>query len=409
MSGQAETKVDERKIREIINSRDVTPLFQPVVSISTKSIVGFEVYSRGGQHNGIGSEALFSEDLSPDVIVEVDRLCRARALEQFKPIHAHYGQLLLFLNVNPLIIPEVGRQSMFVVDQIKAAGIPLSNVILECPLNAPYLGEIEAYTRSLREVGLMVCLDNCAVDHPFSHILSRVKPAYVKINRSFFAGDGDEGNSRRTLEAFMDQACRVGSVVAAQCVESEEESLRLLSAGVQLQQGYYYAKEDGAPGDDPARQFFDKMATVHRKYKAKKHQQVRAKKELFSDIFRTATSICNKLANMTEDRFDDVCRSLVQGRKGVISLFVVDDRGVQVTHRAHRGKGAGAVRGTPKGADLSAEDYVLYLDMGYDKFVTQPFVSAYTGERACMVSRPFFSLSGLRYTACMEMACQAGC
>ncbi|EGB15970.1 diguanylate phosphodiesterase [Pseudodesulfovibrio mercurii] len=405
MAEQAERKVDEQTIREILNSGDVTAFFQPVVSITTKSIIGFEVFSRAGRDSGVGSDALFNEGLSPDITVEVDRLCRARALEQFKPIHAAHDRLLLFLNINPKIFPQVGKGSMVVADQARAAGIDPANVVLECPMNTPYLDAIEHYSGLVREAGFSTCFDNCAVDHPFSYSLNRVRPGYVKINRSFFAPEDGDENAGRTLEAFMSLARRVGCVVVAQCVESEEESLRLLEAGVNLQQGYYYTKEDEDRSNDPARLFFDKVAATHDKYKALKHRQVRGKKELYGDIFRTATAICNKLANLTEDRFEEGCRSLVQGRKGVISLFVVDDRGVQVTRRIHTGKSAGAAGGTGKGADLSAEDYVLYLDMGYDRFVTPPFLSPYTGGRACLVSRPFFSLSGLRYTACMEMSC----
>jgi EAL domain-containing protein (putative c-di-GMP-specific phosphodiesterase class I) len=404
MTERADIKSDERIIREVINSGDVTTFFQPVVSITTKSIIGFEVYSRAGRHAGVGSEKLFNKELSPDITVEVDRLCRARALEQFQPIHARHDKLLLFLNINPNIFPQVGRGSMVLLDQVKAAGINPANVVLECPLGTPHLDEVEDYAKLFREAGFGTCFDNCAVDQPFSHILNRVRPGYVKINRSFFAPEGEGGCAGKTLEAFMALARRVGCTVAAQCVESEEESLRLLAAGVHLQQGYYYAKEDG--DDDPARQFFDKVAATHEKYKAMRHSQVRGKKERYTAIFRTASSICNKLSNLTEDRFEEGCRSMVHGKQGLISLFVVDDRGVQVTRRAHNGKPAGAGLGTPKGADLSAEDYVLYLDMGYDKYATPPFVSTYTGERACIVSRPFFSVNGLRYTACMEMACQ---
>lgn len=409
MESPAELKVDEKAIREIISTRGVATFFQPTVSVTSKSIIGFEAYSRGGGRAGLSTDMLFNDGFSPDVTLEVDRLCRWRALEHFKSIHEQHRKLLLFVNINPNVIPLVGRGSMHFAEQVREAGIDPACVVLECPMNTPHMEEVAEYAALFQEKGFSVCLDDCSVQYPFTSILSRVSPDYVKVNRTFFSEHGRGSGGLAILESLISVAGRVGAGVIAQCVESQEESVALLSAGVHLQQGYYYTKGEPGADVDPAKAFFQKVFEANARYKAAKSRLVRFRKERFAVVMRSASILCNKLSNMTEDRFEEGCRAAMQGVEGLVSLFVVDDRGTQITHRLCADpalkSAATAVLGTFKGADLSAEDYVLYLDMGYEKFVTSPFVSAFTGRKARIISRPFFAQNGLRYIACMELTC----
>ncbi len=110
---------------------------------------------------------------------------------------------------------------------------------------------------------------------------------------------------------------------------------------------------------------------------------------------------------MPEDRFEDGCKSLVNNVDNAISMFVLDNTGEQITTRAHARNTSGttnsdSILGTQQGVDHSVQDYVMYLDMGYDKYVTQSFCSPFTGEAACIISRAF-STRKLRYMVCVEM------
>lgn len=409
MSDPGTVQVNEKAVRDLISSKSVSTFFQPIVSIPTKSIIGFEAFSRGGGDAcSIDSRLLFHDELSPEVKLDVDRLCREKALNQFKAIHENHKGLLLYLNVNPDILPIIETGIEVLEEQVSKACVAQANVVLECTLNNQHLEMVEGYSKKYRHMPYKFCLDNCHVDDPFGHAIGRVRPNFVKVNRSFFADGERKEYSQGALNVLVSMARKYGTSVIGHGVETEEESIRLLTAGVHLQQGYYYTKDENDTTGDPAKMFFQKIIETYEKYKVVSRELVRRKKERVTNTFRSVTSICSKFSNMSEDRFEEGCNTLVRSVDNIVSMFVLSSNGVQITHRAHKSANSGtansdSILGSHKGMDHSIEDYVLYLDMGYEKFVTPPFSSPYTGELSCLISKPFFNREGERYMACIEM------
>jgi len=410
MSKQSKVQVDENAILEIIKSKNVHTFFQPVVSIPTKSIIGFEVFSRGGGGDVciLNPSMLFHDDLKPELKVSVDRLCREKAFEQFKPIYDGHKDMLLFVNISPDILAHIEISAMVLKHQVEGIGIDFDKVVIECPLNRATSREFEEFVAQYKELGFKIGLDNCYVDDSFCQVISRIEPDFVKVNPGFYAKEERKAYSAKALEVVIEMADHVGGMVIAQGVESEEDSIRLLSAGVHLQQGYYYTKDEDAKIGDPAKSFSQKIIASYDKYRKVKGELVKRKKERFEVTFKTVSSICSKFANMPEDKFEDAAKILVRNLDDVISVFVVDDAGEQITHRFHvKATGdknrSAKIMGAEKGVDHSVRDYIMYLDMGYERFITRPFISPYTGEETCIISKPFYNSEGLRYVVCIEM------
>ncbi|NDV20747.1 EAL domain-containing protein [Pseudodesulfovibrio sp. JC047] len=405
------SRVDEKKVRAILESRQINTYFQPVVAIASKSIIGFEAFSRvtGEFARCPDIRMLFHKDLSPELIVNVDRLCRDKALARYRSIHETHPDLLLYLNVNVDIMPHVDPDSAYLFEQIEQLGIAPQSVVVEGVSFAPDVERMAAFCAHFREHGLKVGLDGCAVDEPFNSAISRLKPDFIKINRSFFGDTERAEYSAKTLEGLISAADHVGASVIGCGVETEAESIRLLMAGVNLQQGYYYTRGEERHVGDPAWMFREKIVETYDKYLKVKNRQVRRKKERFVQIFKDVSSVCSKLSNRSEEWFEDGCKKLARTGEGIISLFVLDTTGRQITRRISSSLRQSAshpdvILKTDIGVSHSVEDYVLYLDIGYEKFVTPPFVSPFTGEKACLVSTPFFNIQGDRYIVCVEMA-----
>nr|WP_321512966.1 EAL domain-containing protein [uncultured Pseudodesulfovibrio sp.] len=402
--------VDESQVREILESRRVNIFFQPVVAIASQSIIGFEAFSRvAGDECCLGTQMLFHKDLSSDLVVGVDRMCRDKALEKFTSIHDTHSEMLLYLNVNVDITSYIEPDVAFLSDKLEKLGINPGNIVLEGVTSSYDLDRLGRFCRVFRELGVKICLDSCSVDESFNIAISKLCPEFVKLNRSFFGEAERRDYSAKTLETLLSVADHVGSSVVGCGVETEEESIRLLLAGVDLQQGYYYTKGEDRDPSDPAKLFREKMVATYDKYLKVKNRLVRHRKEWFAQAFKGVSAVCSKLSNIAEERLEDGCRCLVHKVDGIISLFILDDKGRQITRRIPVGSAQPANRPdvilkTNIGSDHSVEDYSIYLDIGYEKFVTPPFASPFTGEQACLISRPFFTVQGTRYVACVEMA-----
>ncbi|MDD3311048.1 EAL domain-containing protein [Pseudodesulfovibrio sp.] len=399
--------VDEAAVLDVVKSRNVQTYFQPVVSLAARSIVGFEAFSRGGgaKEGGPSMEpsALFHCGLSPETKINVDRLCRETALAQFKPIHRSHRDLLLFLNVNTDILPFVDMQTQVLKHQVTNMGLDLADVVVEVPLRVALGKEVVRFAEAYREMGFKLSLDNCGAGDGLENILGAVRPAFLKISPALYGPGRDLDGLKRLVES----AGRLGAMVVGQGVESEEASIRLLSAGVHLQQGYYYSK-DGDGAGDQAQSFARKIQAANDKYKLAGRSMVRQRKEQFQAMFRTVGTVCSRLASLGEARFEDACRAMVRVTRGVVSVFVLNDKGLQITSRPHAEGGAKAISasllGSARGVDHSVHDYFLYLDMGYEKFVTQPFISPFTGAPVRLITRSIYNSEGSRYVVCVETA-----
>ena len=409
MTEQAKNVADAKVVKTLLSLKQVTSFFQPIISIASRGVIGFEAFSRPvGEYSGIDTRMLFDGGLGSDVMLEMDRLCRMTALRQFKPIHDRHKGMLLFLKVNAQSLPLLDPNRLVLLDQLKEAGVDVGAVAPELPLVPEHLDQIVPLFGKLREMGVRVCLDNCALDAAVSYALNLLRPDFVKLNRSFFGDGVNAQHAGATLAGAVSQANRIGAQVIAQGVETEDESVRLLAAGINLQQGFFYSKDEGTKPDDTPKLLREKIDRVNRRFQEARQQTIRRKKEGFADAFSRAGKVVIKLSNVPEDRFDEVCRSVVGRDNGPISVFVLDERGVQLTERVCAGESCvfgsnGAIYGSQRGADHSSQDYALYIEMGYNQFVTPPFTSVVTGGRACLISKPFFNTQGVRFTMCLEM------
>ena len=401
--------VDEAAVRAILLQKRVNTFFQPVVSIPAKAVVGFETFSRPtGQDCNLDTRMLFHAGLEPELMVKMDQLCRGMALKRFKPFHDSHNGMLLFLKVNPEVFAHIEVGQSMLARQLAEVGISPASVVLEFSSRLPHADRVMPFIEMYREIGVKIGLDGCSAGDAFALVINQLRPDFVKVNDTFFGDDARVENASRILETLFFAAERVGSLVIAQNVETEDESIRLLAAGVHLQQGYYYSKDEDAVDVDHAATLKQKIQAVKDKYKGIRKELVRRKKERFAEAFKGVGFVCSKLESLAEEDFEAGCKVLLEKRPEILSVFILDVEGRQTTSRVHACVSGGlaktdVVMGTSKGTDHSAQDYVLYLDMGYLQFVTKPFISAYGGGTACLISKPFYDRLGGRYTLCLEI------
>lgn len=399
---------DRQLIREMIATGNVNTLFQPVVSIPTKSILGFEAFSEGvcGQDRLAGCR-LFSEDSPAELRLALDRLCREKALKNFRPIVEKHPNIMLFLNLDLAVLSLNEAVVDYFADQAARIGIPPDRIVIEAPIHMlmSVSTEVEDYYR--KKKGFLVSADNVGVSDPFFELFYRRSVDFIKINRSFFAMGDDR--SGRMLKRLVKLAGEMGSSVVAQCVETEEESVFLLKSGVVLQQGYFYTKDGqrqgGGKDGDPVKLFFGKIKDTYAKYLALRRENIRDRRVRFEALNRTAVRFAGKLAEVDTSDYEQTVRQLVADHEVLISAFVVDENGIQITTRPRiKGLGAKAAR-MPEafpGFDHGGRDYFLYIQMGYEKFVTSPFDSFELGIPACLMAMPFMGIDNHRYVLCLE-------
>lgn len=91
----------------ILAHGDLHCLFQPILSLSERRLVGYEALTRGPSNSPLHSPlALFAVARQCGRLSELELLCRQRAFSRFRDIQ---GDAMLFLNVSPESLLEAGH------------------------------------------------------------------------------------------------------------------------------------------------------------------------------------------------------------------------------------------------------------------------------------------------------------
>ncbi len=90
-------------ISKVVTEDSINVLFQPVVSLLSRAVVGFEAFARGVDEKGetIASPGcLFNSSLPIQAQLKVEEMCLKKGFEAYKPLSEKYWDMVLFLNIN---------------------------------------------------------------------------------------------------------------------------------------------------------------------------------------------------------------------------------------------------------------------------------------------------------------------
>jgi EAL domain-containing protein (putative c-di-GMP-specific phosphodiesterase class I) len=90
------------------------------------------------------------------------------------------------------------------------------------------------------------------------YYLKRVPVDFLKINRSFIVGLGQDPGDKTIVFGTIDVAHALGLKVVAEGVETEEQLAKLKEVGCDLAQGYHFAKP--LPGEEAERLLIESVS-----------------------------------------------------------------------------------------------------------------------------------------------------
>ncbi len=239
---ERETQARKAGLEQVIAQRAILSVYQPIVDIQERRIVGYEAFSRGPQGDFATPEYLFKLAYETKLLWQLERLCREQAVARLSDLPA--GRLL-FLNVDPesLFDPELGRWC-----QAHALG---GRVVLEVTERAG-VGDYKLLRRALeliRSLGLQLAIDDVGSAYSGLRMIAEVRPDFVKLDMGLARGVHDDLVRQEIIGAIGAFAERIGSPLIAEGVESREELDALPSLGVRYVQGYLLAKPASEFGD----------------------------------------------------------------------------------------------------------------------------------------------------------------
>jgi diguanylate cyclase (GGDEF)-like protein/PAS domain S-box-containing protein len=245
--GELERLDMELALRTAIERGDLQLHYQPVVSLETVSVVGFEALVRWTHpERGPLSPADFIPMAEESgLILPLGRWVLEEACRQMRSWQDEYPGVPLVVSVNlsarQFRQPDLPGQ---VAEVLERTGLDAHQLCLEVT-ESVMMDDAETATvtlRKLKELGTCLSIDDFGTGYSSLSYLKRFPVDFVKIDRSFIKDLGNHAVDSEIVRAVIRLASAVGMSAVAEGVETEEQMRRLRALGCPLVQGFYLSK-----------------------------------------------------------------------------------------------------------------------------------------------------------------------
>jgi EAL domain-containing protein (putative c-di-GMP-specific phosphodiesterase class I) len=247
---QAEALQVLERLQDILLRERVVTAYQPIVRLQEGTIMGFEALSRGPRGSGLESAfALFDAAKSHLLEVELDRLCRKRALLSSGRIPSNAR---IFVNTKPTTMRDPQFRDKALIDFLERAQVAPSRIVIE--ITEQEVIENHAMFRDtmryFTDLGMSFAVDDVGAGYSGLDTIEKLRPHYLKIDIGLVREVHASAVKRAMVKAIIALGHGIDAKVIAEGIGNEEETQVLRAMGVDFGQGYHLAKPDA--GQEPA-------------------------------------------------------------------------------------------------------------------------------------------------------------
>lgn len=225
-----ELGVQRRRIRQVISGRRFHPVYQPIVDMETREVLGHEALTR------------FADNVAPDVMYRAAaeaglgqelELATLEAALECAPRHAG-----MFLDVN--VSPAMVMAGEPLAGLLRRAG---REVILEITEHAQ-VDDYGALRQALGQLGegVRFAVDDAGAGFASLRHILELSPSHVKLDRGLVARIHADPARQALVAGLVHFAGRVGLRLIAEGVETQADRRTLLRLGVRIGQGYLFGR-----------------------------------------------------------------------------------------------------------------------------------------------------------------------
>ena len=251
--GKHGTAVDERSVPEIaaavtaiIAERGLRPTYQPIFSLTTGEVVGFEgLVAPVDASRFPNASALFAGAESADRTVELDMACLAVVA---RGVGALPEQTYLSVNISPRTLESEQFQPSELRGLFGRHGIAPNQLVLELTERQEVkdLEQLRRNVAACRKAGMRIAADDVGAGNAGLRLLSEVQFDVVKIDLSLVQGGILHDPDHAVLRALQELAARWNASVVAEGVETPTQLAVVRDLGIKAGQGYLLSR----PGRD---------------------------------------------------------------------------------------------------------------------------------------------------------------
>lgn len=229
------------EIRQIIEEENIKVLAQPIYSLATGNITGWEILTRGPEHSPYHKPLdLFDYAYQTKLLFQLELLVLKKA---FLVITKRPTEEPIFINVT---VPTLGNPHFFESVKKLLEHFPLvkpSRIVLEIT-ERHIIHDFALFRQAIsvfRQAGFRFAVDDTGAGYASLHMISELLPDVIKVDRSIIHQIDSHEVKDSVLQALLMIAKKIGSHVVAEGIETEAEARVLQQKNVDFAQGFYFS------------------------------------------------------------------------------------------------------------------------------------------------------------------------
>lgn len=217
---------------------DFTMAFQPIINCKTKSIFGYEALVRG-----LNNESAYSilSKVNDENRYLFDQHCRIKAIALASKLNM---DCVLSINFLPNAIYKPERCIRTTLDAANKHNFPIEKILFEFTEveqveDNNHLKDIVEFYKS---EGFMTAVDDFGAGHSGLGLLADFQTNIIKLDMALIRGIDSHFARQRIISNCLQLFEDLNITALAEGIETIEEMNWLQDAGVELMQGYLFAK-----------------------------------------------------------------------------------------------------------------------------------------------------------------------
>lgn len=217
---------------------DISMAYQPIINTSSQTVFAHEALVRGT--NNESAYEIFQQ-VNSDNLYPFDQSCRTKAIELASGLNFD-SMLSINFMPNAIYQPELClRTTLAAAEKYK---FPIDRIIFEITEgekvdDLEHLKEIVSYYKSR---GFLTAIDDFGAGYAGLTLISEIQTDIVKLDMGLIRNIDTHKNKQAIVKGILTVCKDLGSEVIAEGIETYEEWATLRDFGVELFQGYYFAK-----------------------------------------------------------------------------------------------------------------------------------------------------------------------